>query len=529
MPAVNADRPVMDKDNRPWQAALNIKDADLTDCPQGENPLLWALDSQLISEENYRNWASEHYEIPQLDPTFFALAVDGALPEKLSELYQWSAHCYPLYQWEGITYVACLWPGEPISGHKICWLVSDWSAMKSKWESLFPNAQAPQKKAPLAPPAPGPEYSEEITRKQQEPQTEQIQKPNEEFSFDDLSFDSLDSGEGPSSSAPTLAATKAEISPQAKVHSSPQPQDNSQNNFDELSFSGLADVVEEAHKLQGTDADVEFDDDATPPPENFDDEQTPPPEGMTNNIIELHPQQETSEESNPKSQAPPSPLTSSMGTPTEKELTPSPAPSLDEPLEFDLDPLETEEVQVPPPVPNIPKTHMVAKEAPAEYRIELKDMEASKDIDNCQSRKEVIQNFFYHLRRDFQSLMWITEIEREKYIPRYIYGPWQTAENTWGEPVELNQANIFSIAYNSQLPFHGAVANNSINQKYFDMWCQGDEPEQVSIFPVVIDKKCYGFVVGFNKGEDFEMASTLKKVENLISISSKTFVAAKAS
>lgn len=78
---------------------------------------------------------------------------------------------------------------------------------------------------------------------------------------------------------------------------------------------------------------------------------------------------------------------------------------------------------------------------------------------------------------------------------------------------------MFRIAHQSHLPFHGKISVNDINLSYFAHWNNGIKPTHATVYPVVLNKKVHGFIVGFDKGPVFDLISTLTKISHLMTLS----------
>ena len=81
-----------------------------------------------------------------------------------------------------------------------------------------------------------------------------------------------------------------------------------------------------------------------------------------------------------------------------------------------------------------------------------------------------------------------------------VAGDWDSqfhATNSPEEPISLNQPSIFRIVKQTMKAYHGYIAVNDVNEKYFDEWNQGQIPDHVTVVPVINEEKVIGMIVGF--------------------------------
>ena len=120
--------------------------------------------------------------------------------------------------------------------------------------------------------------------------------------------------------------------------------------------------------------------------------------------------------------------------------------------------------------------------------------------------------------------MLVEYVAKDQYLPRFIYGNWQMTDLAWKTPVNIKDPNIFRIVYNSKLPFHGTIVDNDFNKRYYQWWTNNRSPDFTTVYPFYYDQFLYGFLVCFGRTLEFDQNITLKKIENLLSVSKTRFI-----
>ncbi|MCJ8277227.1 MAG: hypothetical protein HRT44_03885 [Bdellovibrionales bacterium] len=487
----------MDYKNQAWFTELGLNDDIFQALPQGDNPLVWALKNEHISMEKYTLWAREHYQLPHIKDSFFNFSMDASLPEKYQGLYSWSPSCYPIYEWEDVLYVACLEPVSLNEDQKACFVIASLSSMETAWNKFqTTNKETNEAKNSviITPPAPAEEEShqesENVILAPPVPEADDNQEsviitppaPEEEESIvlappvseekastapaapvPDLDFSNLSmdaEGEGFEAHPPVEAPVIEKKEVAPKTQSPEREETLGGLSFADLNMSG------DQPMDQQDEEEEEFDDDITPPPV----EATPTPSTQSVSFDQITQTQ----------------------TQTKTE--------------------EMTKTDVSSPI-YIPK----------DKRITDEDLKKHTDLDLCQGTKDVISHIFGHLTRDYNKLMWLELSETGQFFPRFVYGPWPLDSTAWNHALDVSKPNIFRIAFKSSLPFHGEVSSNKVNDQYFDWWNGGEKPDMATVYPLIFDEACFGFLLGFDQGPEFDFVRSLKKMEDLISLSSKAF------
>lgn len=548
----------MEKSDYKWLEELSIDPQRFSDLPEGQNPLLWGLRNDIVDEEAYVFWASTHYILPAIKPEFFSMAVDFSLIEKFSQVFQWNESCFPIYMWEDTLFVACLEPPQIESDQKICFVIGPFSAMEMAWTKHNGTPQtefeAPQEQvvADLQP------LPVEVPN-----QEKPAPQPTKTIDLGDLDFSKLGDGQTTADSS-TPEMTKSEL-----AHESTEAETDFQKN-ERTEMGALPTATETIHIQNGDTAmpdlpipDMEFDqisvgefslegeltnvedkkEDLPPPPPT---KNTAPPNVREKTVI------------NPTLDEQPLPTLSGLKAQSKTPTTVE-EPALEtnsqihaksdtnseiSKIDDDYTPLPFETNNQTPDLPPPPTADMklVTQEVdmntvtdigapvhiPPSNKISDLDLKANASLSHAKDRKGVVAHILHHLTRDFKKLMWVELGTEDQFFPKYIYGPWAMRQQAWDTHVNLTHPNIFRIASISSLPFHGEIFMNPFNEKYFELWNNGQKPNFATVYPLCYDDTTYGFVVGFDKGEEFESISTLKKIENLASIVKSDFLKAKS-
>jgi hypothetical protein len=532
----------------PWFHALGLKKEDFAQLPADRDPLLWGLEQGVIAEAPLNQWVSENFKIPRIQPEFFSLAVDFNLLQSYSHLYEWSPTCYPVYLWEETLFIACVSPENIFLGNqKHCLIAAPYSAMKQAWDrqhsaehsspadgdgNTFDPGQAPvslitEDATVVIPQQTEPALTIEINSASlddlelpplsvPEPPTPAVvstpppQLPPTPESLGDLDFSSLDglSSDSKPPAPPTMEETEVVEPTNTKVD---------KNQFQQ--FTTATETVHAKKEESELDsADLPF------PDMDFD--------KMTVGDIALEGEASKKQASIPE---PPRPMpmakneieeeeSVSVSVPSAEEYdddyTPVPFISEADKAKFKYTNVEMGQIKRPDgPIERTLTDDRPPSQVPFDNMITDTDMSRALDLKHCRQIKDIVAHMFMHLKRDYRKLMWVEGNAEGLYIPRYIYGDWSPQAETWTTPVDLIKPNIFRIASVSNLPFHGPVSENEINQKYFDLWTGGKAPDAATIYPVSNqDDQLKGFIVCFSINEEFDQDGSLQKIDNLLSI-----------
>ena len=72
---------------------------------------IWALKNNKISQNQYMEWAIQHYKIPFVtDSFFYNITINQQFWNRIKNLANWNQDFLPIYEWDSIIFVGCLQP-----------------------------------------------------------------------------------------------------------------------------------------------------------------------------------------------------------------------------------------------------------------------------------------------------------------------------------------------------------------------------------------------------------------------------------
>lgn len=126
------------------------------------------------------------------------------------------------------------------------------------------------------------------------------------------------------------------------------------------------------------------------------------------------------------------------------------------------------------------------------------------------------EKLFAELDAHFEAKMIVTRLD-EGFVPRYWSAHWYPKNPQQCPFLNINEPNIFRIAYRSQRPFHGPISPNPVNEDFFAFWRNTEYPQQITVQPVVQEGQVIGMVVGVPK----EPGQQNKKLRLIAQVSEK--------
>ncbi len=188
----------------------------------------------------------------------------------------------------------------------------------------------------------------------------------------------------------------------------------------------------------------------------------------------------------------------------------------------------------PPPVilekvSAVPPTPTIAHEAVEESASGKKDLKRSSKInktnfEECTSFEEIADLMFHKIRDHFDMSMLMLCQDRT-LMPWYWSGAFKPSSDQNSQMIQLEQASIFKVVFDSHKPYHGHVITNAINARFFNEWNSGEIPKHVTIVPIFVEKVVAGmWFAATNKNIDLE--TSLSELDALAAQSSLSFLRA---
>lgn len=426
-----------------------------------QNFLDWCLTNGILNEAEFMEWASTEYEIPYVDSSFFLQVPNVDFWDDTKELSSWNKDFFPLTEWDGTYLIGCT---EPLPGFEwdrpFRFILASPRNLKILWDHLNPDSAAPQPQASAA-----------------------IGLPTLTVPPAGLTGDF-------SVSAQTTPPLEAEVASEPEAPSGLNLDHAASVDFGSLGKSSAAPqgIIhspfddEEDSPLEKTQAPPEF------PPITA---SAPPPSPSTSTNFVL--------KDSPKEAAKPQTKTFKVELRKEVEsgksldlgsMTPPPTGRAN-----DL---------APPQAPKPPPTQSAAGK-----------------FENCQSFEETASLAFLKMQGTYDKACFLI-FQGGDLRPWKWTGNYTPAKPEKPKAVDLSEASIFRIVFNTSLPYHGRIVVNEANNTFFDDMDDNRIPKHVTIIPVIVQKQIAGMILGSTNGE-INVRNSLLFMESLGSEVSRAF------
>lgn len=129
-------------DTYKWAEALNINAKKVNEwsvlAPDGVPLIVWLLQEGHVPADAYLRWASEHYEMPVLNPAYFSEAFDPKAARNIQADVQdeWRPWHFPVEQWDGLTLVTCVEPPTMKPAGHVRYVLADANVLAANWSKL---------------------------------------------------------------------------------------------------------------------------------------------------------------------------------------------------------------------------------------------------------------------------------------------------------------------------------------------------------------------------------------------------------
>lgn len=112
--------------------------------PEDVDFTYWCLETGKLNEEEYLDWARDHYGLASITEDFFETSPDLVLWKRVMKKGKWNEALLPVGEWEGVVFVACVEPPEGLQfGFPVRFLLASASSLSVAWESLQRSSLPP--------------------------------------------------------------------------------------------------------------------------------------------------------------------------------------------------------------------------------------------------------------------------------------------------------------------------------------------------------------------------------------------------
>ncbi len=410
-----------------WKEKFNIP-AD------SEHSIAEILRSGFVSEEDYLQWASETYQIPQVDHEFFKtvsnyrLLIENPSP-------QWNDSFFPILEWENTLFILCLEPQEIKLQKPHSFVLGSLFRMETAWNKMEKPASM------VAPSAPTPvdEYQDTNSHIQ------------EVLTTPDFSFDGIVQSEQTSSAE--------EVAP-AEIFETPEPP---------VPFAPTADVAEQVvvtyqHPSPGN---VYEDSKITSLFSHSENTQISIPDFVIDELMKPEEAPAPNDDVDPEDTQ-----VVQLGR-TKPEITFT----------------NTKTIM---PFPERSTHFSFIRTVFSEQII----LEARDKIKENTDPHQALISAFHILKDYYKKLMWAVRDQKGAVYAIASNTAWDFSEEAWNTPIDFKSPNPFRIAKFTAKPFHGEVYPNPINDQFFKLWNAGKYPPVMTIVPIRLQGKVFAYFVG---------------------------------
>lgn len=192
-----------------WKEKFNIP-AD------SEHSIAEILRSGFVSEEDYLLWASETYQIPQVDHDFFKTVSNYRLLIENPSLL-WNDTFFPIFEWDNTLFILCLEPQEIQLQKPHSFVLASLFRMETAWNKMEKPAPSPEESFEPSMVIPSPETPVDEYRDTNSHIQDVLTTPD--FSFENIAQSESESAVEEPVTPPTFKAP--EVSPQQSASGNP--------------------------------------------------------------------------------------------------------------------------------------------------------------------------------------------------------------------------------------------------------------------------------------------------------------------
>lgn len=151
-------------------------------------------------------------------------------------------------------------------------------------------------------------------------------------------------------------------------------------------------------------------------------------------------------------------------------------------------------------------------------------LDANSKIQENSNPQDALVSAFRILKDYYNKIMWVVRDQKGYAFPIACNATWDFTETAWNEPINFKTPNPFRIAKLTQKPFHGPVSPNPTSDAFFKNWCNSTYPDVLSIVPVKLHGKVFGYLVACEKADYFSKDQSLILMESVCNELVTTFM-----
>lgn len=446
-----------------------------------------SLSQLLISGElvlaDYMKWATENYKLPFLNDNFFAQTNNHKLILENPHA-QWSEFFFPIHEWQGMLYVGCLEPQTLSLTKKHCLVLCSPTQLSALWGKMQKPAAATTAPAtPIVPPQAAPKITPP-------PLAVPVGTPSTVLPS---------APKAPTAAPKTVIVAPAPITAPASpqnIAPTPKPAPVSAPKPPADPLSGLSkfrledtksEVSTQVHfKAPVTQTDVKMQT-PTPTTTNTADKTVIPTSHLKSQGVNMNPSFTESNYNIP-------------------EITNVVRAS--KPKSNDTNFTSTKTIM---PFPDRTTQFTFIRTVYSDQVI----IEAKAKIQENTDPQDALISAFRILKDYYKKLMWVVRDQKGYAFPIACNAEWEFTEEAWNLSMDFKTPNPFRIAKLTQKPYHGAIVKNRASDQFFKQWGDGSYPDVMSIVPVKLDGKVFGYFVGCEKGPHFQNSQSIELMESV--------------
>lgn len=151
-------------------------------------------------------------------------------------------------------------------------------------------------------------------------------------------------------------------------------------------------------------------------------------------------------------------------------------------------------------------------------------LEAPQQVKDSKDPHEALMSAFRVLKDYFNRLMWVVRDNKGRVYPIACDSNWEFTEEAWMTPLDFKTHNPFRLAKFTQQPFHGPVPKNPSSDAYFKLWYNDEYPDHMTVVPVKLHGKVFGYFIGCGKGQHFHPKHSLDIIQSVCNDLVNTFI-----